>query len=183
MDIVAIISGIIILYLGGEALIKGAVSVARHLKISKILVSSVIVGFGTSMPEMTVSVDAMLKNTPEIAVGNVIGSNIANILLILGISALITPFRMTNNSIKRDVCVKLSATIIFSLLGALQKIGFFHGLLLLGILVTYIIYSYIRALHYCWHFFMGLRFKIRHTCNISRHYSSTVDSTSHKKCV
>lgn len=144
MDIIYIIFGIVILYLGGEALIKGVVSVARQLGVSQILVSSVIIGFGTSMPEMSVSVEAMLKNTPEIAVGNVIGSNIANILLILGISAMIAPFRMHDLSIKRDVIVMIIATIVFSVLGALQTIGFLQGILFLAILVTYIVYSYVQ---------------------------------------
>ncbi len=144
MAIISIILGLIILYLGGETLIKAAVSVARHLNISKFLVSSVIVGFGTSMPEMTISVDAMLQNTPEIAVGNVIGSNITNILLILGIAAMITPFSLQDRSIKRDIVAMLMATIVFSLFAFLNTIGFFHGLLLLTILVAYIIYSYIK---------------------------------------
>jgi len=86
----------------------------------------------------------MLQNTPEIAVGNVIGSNITNILLILGIAAMITPFSLQDRSIKRDIVAMLMATIVFSLFAFLNTIGFFHGLLLLTILVAYIIYSYIK---------------------------------------
>ncbi|MFT4718524.1 MAG: cation:H+ antiporter [Rickettsiales bacterium] len=144
MDILTIISGLIILYLGGEALIKGSISVARHLNISRILVTSVIVGFGTSMPEMTVSVEAMLKGAPEIAIGNVIGSNIANILFILGISAIISPFCLKDKFIQRDVVVMLISTIILCILGSLGMIGIIQGLFMLVILASYITYSYLQ---------------------------------------
>jgi cation:H+ antiporter len=144
VDILTIISGLIILYLGGEALIKGSISVARHLNISRILVTSVIVGFGTSMPEMTVSVEAMLKGAPEIAIGNVIGSNIANILFILGISAIISPFCLKDKFIQRDVVVMLISTIILCILGSLGMIGIIQGLFMLVILASYITYSYLQ---------------------------------------
>ena len=84
MEILLILAGIVILFFGGEALIKGAIHIAKNLRISELLVSSVIIGFGTSMPEMVVSIIAVFKGSPNIAIGNVVGSNIANILLIIG---------------------------------------------------------------------------------------------------
>lgn len=85
------ILGLVALFFGGERLVRGATAVARHFRLSPMLISLTIVGLGTSAPEMLVSVQAALAGQPAIAIGNVLGSNIANILLILGISALVAP--------------------------------------------------------------------------------------------
>ena len=163
IDAITIISGLVILFLGGESLIKGSISVARHMKISQILVSSVIVGFGTSMPEMTVSIDAIFRNTPEIAIGNVIGSNIANILFILGISALISPFYLKVELIKRDVVVMLAATFVLCLFGMLGSLNFIHGICMILLLIAYITYSYFED-------------KKRSSCNANSQNISSTDS-------
>lgn len=144
MDILSIISGLIILFLGGESLIKGSISVARHLNISRILVSCVIVGFGTSMPEMTVSIDAIVKGAPEIAIGNVIGSNIANILFILGICATISPFYLKDNLIKRDVFIMVGSTIMLCVFGVFGVLNSIEGLFMILLLISYITYSYLE---------------------------------------
>ncbi len=86
-----IIAGFTLLLLGGEAVVRGAVSLAPRLGVSPLVVGLTIVGFGTSLPEMVVSVNAALVESPGLAVGNVIGSNIANMLLILGSAAIIAP--------------------------------------------------------------------------------------------
>jgi len=91
LNIFFLILGILLLTGGGEILIRGALSAARRLGVSPLLSGLVIVGFGTSAPELVVSVDAAIEGRPDIALGNVVGSNIGNILLILGICALITP--------------------------------------------------------------------------------------------
>ncbi len=146
MYILEIITGPIILFLGGEILIKGSVSLAKHLSISQVLVSAVIIGFGTSMPEMVVSVDAMIKNSPEIAIGNIVGSNIANVLLIIGLSAVIFPISLKNIFINRDAVVMLVATILFVFFSAFNgEINFFEGVLMLAILAVYIVYSYSQS--------------------------------------
>lgn len=88
--LVQIFAGIVMLTLGGEALIRGAVAAARRFRVSPLLSGLVIVGFGTSAPELVVSVDAAAQAQPDIAMGNVVGSNIGNILLILGLCALIS---------------------------------------------------------------------------------------------
>lgn len=87
MDYAYVAAGLALLLLGGEGLVRGSVAVAERLNLSTLLVSMVIVGFGTSAPELMVSTAAALKGAPNIALGNVVGSNIANILLILGMSA------------------------------------------------------------------------------------------------
>lgn len=137
-----IIGGLIFLFLGGEILIKGAISAAHNLNISKILVSSVIVGFGTSMPEMVVSIDAILRDAPEIAIGNVVGSNIANILLITGIAIIIRPFLKYEDSFKKDIYVLVLATTFIcflSIFGGIKKLA---GFLMISSLIAYITYSY-----------------------------------------
>lgn len=112
MEYIYILSGFSLLFLGGEVLLKGAVDLANIFRISKFFISTVIIGFGTSMPEMAVSVSSVIKNSPDIALGNVIGSNIANILLVIGISALINPILINNQSVQKDIFVMLIATIM-----------------------------------------------------------------------
>ena len=89
VQIVYIVIGLVLLFAGGEGLLRGTVSIAGRLGISTLLVSTVIIGFGTSMPELIVSLQAVLAGTPDIALGNVVGSNIANILLILGLVVIV----------------------------------------------------------------------------------------------
>lgn len=136
IDFIMIAAGIILLFFGGESLIKGAVSLARNFGLSKLLVSAVIVGFGTSMPEMTASVGAALKDSPEIALGNVVGSNIANIFLIVGLTALIFPIQAKDKAVKRDAVMMIAASALlcgFALYGSLSfMIGLFMFLGLTG---------------------------------------------------
>lgn len=102
--------GLAALTLGGEFLVRGASSIARHFKISPLVIGLTIVGFGTSAPELLVSVQAALDGQPAIAIGNVLGSNIANILLILGTSAAITSLLIPFAQIRRDLGFLLLAT-------------------------------------------------------------------------
>lgn len=142
LDVLMIIAGLILLFLGGEGLIKGAVSIARNFGLSKLLVSAVLVGFGTSMPEMTVSVSAALEGAPDIAVGNVIGSNIANILLIVGLAAVIYPISMSGNAVKRDSLVMIAASLVLCLLALNGLINLAVGILMFIALLGYVYWSY-----------------------------------------
>lgn len=142
MDILMILGGLVLLFFGGEGLIKGAVSLARNFGLSKLLVSAVVVGFGTSMPEMTVSVGAALKQASDIAIGNVVGSNIANILLIVGLATIFCPIFVTGNAVKRDAFIMLGASIILCGLALIGNISFIAGLLMFAALIAYIIWSY-----------------------------------------
>jgi cation:H+ antiporter len=108
--------GVGLLYLGGEALIRGALAAARRLGVSPLLTGLVIVGFGTSAPELVVSVDAALQHRPDIAIGNVVGSNIGNILLILGLCALITPLAVRPLALVRDGITVVAASGLFVVL-------------------------------------------------------------------
>lgn len=142
IDILMIIAGLILLFFGGEGLIRGAVSLARNFGLSKLLVSAVVVGFGTSMPEMTVSLGAALKDASDIAVGNVVGSNIANILLILGIASLIYPILIKGTAIRRDTFVMLGSSAALCGLALTGAITLPAGLALFASLIAYISWSY-----------------------------------------
>lgn len=142
IDVLMILCGLVLLFLGGEGLIKGAVSLARNFGLSKLLVSAVVVGFGTSMPEMTVSVGAALKGASDIAVGNVVGSNIANILLIVGVAAILCPILIPVAAVKRDTFVMLGASLALCGLAITGMIGFLAGFLMFAALIGYIVWSY-----------------------------------------
>jgi cation:H+ antiporter len=112
MDYIYIIGGLIGLIIGGEYLVRGAVIIAQKFKISPMIIGLTLVGFGTSTPELVTSVQAALNDAPGIAIGNVVGSNIANILLILGIAAIITPIAVSKPSFKRDGTILVIATAL-----------------------------------------------------------------------
>lgn len=137
-----ILCGLVLLFFGGEGLIKGAVSLARNFGLSKLLVSAVVVGFGTSMPEMTVSVGAALKGASDIAVGNVVGSNIANILLIVGLASILCPIFVAGNAVKRDAFVMLGASLVLCGLAMTGMISLIAGLAMFAALIAYIAWSY-----------------------------------------
>lgn len=101
----------VLLFAGGEALVRGSVAVALHLGISRLIAGLLIVGFGTSAPELLVSVRAAMAGAPDIAVGNVVGSNIANVLLILGLAAVVTPIAKGDPSIRRDAVIMLGVSV------------------------------------------------------------------------
>lgn len=142
IDVLMILGGLVLLFFGGEGLIKGAVSLARNFGLSKLLVSAVVVGFGTSMPEMMVSVGAALKGASDIAIGNVVGSNIANILLIMGIAAVIYPIVVKGEAVKRDALVMLGASIVLCGLAMTGMISLIAGLMLFMALIAYVSWSY-----------------------------------------
>ncbi|MBA4781951.1 MAG: calcium/sodium antiporter [Rhizobiales bacterium] len=142
MNIGLILIGLVALFAGGDILVRGAVTLARRLSISDALIGLTVVGFGTSMPELLVSLKAGLANQPAIAVGNAVGSNTANILLIGGITLLIAPFIPQSRALKRDVLVALAIAVLLfavAMTGAISRL-IATGLLLF--LVAYLIYAY-----------------------------------------
>ncbi|MYL25628.1 MULTISPECIES: calcium/sodium antiporter [Halomonadaceae] len=142
MDLMLIAAGIVLLASGGELLIRGALTLAQRLGISPLLSGLVVVGFGTSAPELVVSLDAALSSRPDIAVGNVIGSNIGNILLILGVSATILPLVYQPMALRRDAVAMLVATVAVMLLAAGGTLGAVQGAVMLTGLAGYLIWAY-----------------------------------------
>jgi cation:H+ antiporter len=140
-DIGLLLVGLCLLFLGGEGLVRGAVSLANRLRLPHLVIGLTIVGFGTSMPELLVSVQAAWGGHADIAVGNVAGSNMANILLILGLSAAITPLVVRIPGIARDVAVMMAAAFVMLGLGFVGGIGWIVGLAMVAALSTYIGYT------------------------------------------
>ena len=139
--IISILIGLVALAIGGELLVRGAVGIAQKLGVSTLFTGLVIVGFATSMPELVASVQAALLGSPEIAWGNVAGSNISNSLLILGATALIAPIVLSGMG-KRDAAVGLAASLILLGLAALKLGSALIGAVLLALLLAYIFWRY-----------------------------------------
>ncbi len=135
------IAGLIGLAIGGEFLVKGSVGIAQRLGVSNLVTGLVIVGFATSMPEMVASVQAVALGSPEIAWGNIAGSNIANSMLILGATALIAPIVLKGTG-RRDAVVALIVSALILAIGVAQLASIWIGVGLLGILIAYIIWRY-----------------------------------------
>lgn len=142
MDFIFIAAGLVALYFGAEWLLKGAISLAKMLGMPTLLVSLVIVGFGTSMPELLVSVRAALTGSPDIALGNVVGSSTANILLIIGIGALIYPMSKWDGGAPRNVVIMTAVALLTLLLVQFDTIGRIAGLIMLALLALYLASSY-----------------------------------------
>lgn len=148
MNILLIIVGILILVAGGELLVRGAVNVALRFHISTLVVGMTVVSFGTSAPELLVSLEAMYTGHPGIAIGNVVGSNIANIALVLGLTAIIFPIDVSRNSYRIDWPVlMLSTLLVYAFMwfnvdyeiggDYLTSINWVNGLVMLTILVGF----------------------------------------------
>ncbi|WP_076395516.1 calcium/sodium antiporter [Rhizobium sp. RU33A] len=145
MDYLFVAGGLVGLYFGAEWLLRGAIAVAQKLAIPTLIVSLVIVGFGTSMPELLVSVRAALTGSSDIALGNVVGSNTANILLIVGACAMIFPITHWDKGVKRDTYVMIGAAVLLLGLVQFEAIGRIAGLLMVAGLIAYIVYAYVQG--------------------------------------
>ena len=141
-SLLLVAGGLVLLALGGELLVRGAVGMAARLGISPLLAGLTIVGFGTSTPELATSVQAALAGSPGIAVGNVVGSNIANILFILGLSAVILPLSVNPASFRRDSIALGGSALLAAGAVLLGVIGPLVGIVLIACLVGYIWWAY-----------------------------------------
>jgi cation:H+ antiporter len=144
LDYIYILIGLIGLYIGGEGLVRGAVAMAERSGISKLIIGLTIVGMGTSAPELLVSLQAALAGKSDIALGNVVGSNIANILLILGISALVYPISHWDKNIRRDAMIALGAALFLFALAQSGTISRLAGMLLTAGLIVYLTFVYLQ---------------------------------------
>lgn len=143
LNLLYIAAGVALLSAGGEFLIRGALGAANRLGVSPLLSGLVIVGFGTSAPELVVSVDAALEQRPDIAVGNVVGSNIGNVLLILGICALITPLSVKPLALRRDAVTVVIASGLFIVLVGGSALARSDAAILLACLGGYLAWAYV----------------------------------------
>lgn len=139
-----ILGGFALLIAGGEMLVRGAVSIAERFKVSPLLIGLTLVGFGTSTPELVTSLNATLSGSPGIALGNVVGSNTANILLILGAAAAIAPIAVARKPFILDGGVATLAAILCAAAVLSGTVGRFAGVAFLAVLVAYLVASYQR---------------------------------------
>ena len=135
--------GLVLLVAGGESLVRGAVALAARFGVSPLLIGLTVVGFGTSTPELVTSLQAAFAGSPGIAVGNVVGSNIANILLIFGLSAVMAPFVVSRAAFLRDGTVVLIATVAVVALAWFGDLGRLAGAVLLAGLAGYLVFAYL----------------------------------------
>jgi len=143
----SLIGGLILLTLAGDWLVSGAVSAARRIGVSPLVGGILIVGFGTSAPEMVVTVDAALAGTPGLALGNIVGSNIANIGLILGLTGVVHAITVKESLIRREIPILIFVTIFATILifdGWLTRLD---GILLLVGFIAYNFLFYYLATH------------------------------------
>ncbi len=145
MTYLLFILGLAGLFFGGEFLVRGASAIARSFRLSPMVIGLTIVGFGTSAPEMLVSVQAALAGSPAIAIGNVVGSNIANILLILGISAVIAPLIIPVRKLWRDLGFMLLATAVIWVMLLDGNVTRLDGLLLILGLVVFLAVAFLTG--------------------------------------
>jgi cation:H+ antiporter len=141
-DVGLLLGGFALLIVGGELLVRGAVAVAERFGMSPLLIGLTLVGLGTSAPELVTSVQAALAGSPGIAVGNIVGSSISNILLILGLSALITPMAVQSNALRRDGIVVVGTALLFAIVSYVHALDRVTGSIFVALLATYIIYAY-----------------------------------------
>ena len=142
-----IIVGFVLLFGGGEFVVRGAVALANRFGVSPLVIGLTIVGFGTSLPELLVSLNAALNGAPGIAVGNVIGSNMANMMLVLGCAAMICPVVVNPAAVRRDAGFMLGVTAIFVGIGLTGSVGSWEGAVMVVILCGYLGYSLWRDVH------------------------------------
>lgn len=141
-DVLFLLAGFVLLIIGGEFLVRGAVNIAASLGMSKLLIGITLVGFGTSSPELVTSLQASFAGSPGIAVGNFVGSSISNILLIIGVSAIIFPLAVSPRSLKRDGSVVLASALAFTAVGFFLPYNQLVGGLFITALVAYLVMAY-----------------------------------------
>jgi cation:H+ antiporter len=140
-----LIAGLILLVTGAEALVRGSTSIALRLGITRLVIGLTIVAFGTGSPELSISIRAALRGDSGIALGNVVGSNITNIALILGAAAVVRPMRVRSELIRREMPVLIAVTLFICGLLVDGRVGRVDGLLLVIGTVVYTVFAYMSG--------------------------------------
>jgi len=136
-----VVGGLMLLIGGGELLVRGASRMAVQLGIPPLVVGLTVVAFATSAPELAVSLQSVYSGSSDLAVGNLVGSNIANVLLILGLSALVAPLAVSSRVVRIDVPLVIATSLLLLLLGLDGVIGHWDGLLMASLLAAYLVWS------------------------------------------
>ena len=141
-NILLIIAGFVLLFLGGELLLRGSIALAKRFQLSNLLIGAVVIGFGTSTPELSASISAALKGAPDIALGNVIGSNTANVFLIAGMAGLLCPLKIPYANVHRDVVMMVVSSVMLVVMMWFETLDMITGVIFLLTLAGYIIWSF-----------------------------------------
>lgn len=143
IQVLILIAGFLLLVKGADWFVDGAASLAERMGIPQLVVGLTIVAMGTSMPEAAVSIASALKNNPEIAIGNVVGSNTLNILLILGLTALIHPIRIQRSTIRYEMPFMIAVTLLLTAFGISgSRISRTEGVIFWGLFILYFVYLF-----------------------------------------
>jgi cation:H+ antiporter len=145
MSGVYVVAGLAFLFFGGDFLVRGSVALAKRLQVSTLVIGVTIVAFGTSLPELIVSLDAAFAGVPTLALGNVVGSNIANILLVLGLPAIIAPIHSEGGPVLRNSTIMLLVSILLMVTAMSGVIGMIDGIVFVVLLVAFLGTSYRAA--------------------------------------
>ena len=145
MTIVLLVAGFVVLVVGGEVLVRGASTLAAAVGISPLVVGLTVVSFATSAPELAVTLQASIAGSPGLAVGNVVGSNVVNILLVLGVAGLILPLVVRGAVVRRDVPVMIAMSLLFWLMSLDGAVSTADGAVLVALLVTYVVVMVVRS--------------------------------------
>jgi cation:H+ antiporter len=145
MNLLSLLGGFALLLMGAESLVRGAAKLALQLGISPLVVGLTVVAFGTSAPELTVSIAAAINGEASIALGNVVGSNVLNILVILGASAVVTPLAVTQQLIRVEIPLMVVVSLVVWGMAANDNIGRLEGALLFGSLVIYLCWAVTKS--------------------------------------
>lgn len=165
ISILYVIAGLLLLVKGGDSLIDGCVAIAKRAKLSNMVIGIVVIGFGTSTPELLVSTQAAIVGSSGLAIGNVVGSNIANIALILGMTSIISPLPADSTALRRDLPFMVLAVVALVGVGMSGDIFRWEGLLFVLTLVTYMAY------------------RVRISRKAEKAAANTADSTSDTPCM
>ena len=138
-------AGLALLFVSGKFLVDSSVAISRRLRIPRMIIGLTVVAFGTSAPELLVSLQAAFSGFPEIAMGNVVGSNISNILLVLAITALIFPIPVPKSSVKRDWPIMMAVSVLLYVFAMNGWISRLEGVIFVSLLGLYILFSVIRS--------------------------------------
>ncbi|HAG75050.1 MAG TPA: sodium:calcium antiporter, partial [Thauera sp.] len=137
--------GLTVLVIGADVMVRGASRLAVSFGVSPLVVGLTVVAFGTSAPEMAVSVGSALSGSPDLAIGNVVGSNIANILLILGISALITPLLVDEQIIRQEIPIMIGASVLLVVVALDGRIGLLESIVMFGLVIAYTLFLVVQS--------------------------------------
>ncbi|MFU2486515.1 calcium/sodium antiporter [Thauera sp. WH-1] len=144
-QVLMFVAGLTVLVIGADVMVRGASRLAVSFGVSPLVVGLTVVAFGTSAPEMAVSVGSALSGSPDLAIGNVVGSNIANILLILGISALITPLLVDEQIIRQEIPIMIGASVLLVVVALDGRIGLLESIVMFGLVIAYTVFLVVQS--------------------------------------